>query len=275
MKKILFILASVLLLAACEKQSELVTVMSIDNVDWEHEAVESGTSLHILVKAESQSSTVNHITLISSDMQYSDVIVLDSAIAYPAKKAEVSYYYKLPYYTADTTIVKLTARAYDQKGNTMSYSVTFRVKGKKMTLRSIDMITMYSAASEGKSAFSLVTCQPVYLGPNDSASVAFYDLLNEDPLTPDVPSCSWYSGSGLLFTRSEGFNFSEATVSSLPDKNAWKQDYVKSSFIKNLKADDVLLFGKDQPAGVIKIISIHDEPGTTNDRYVFSMKLVP
>lgn len=275
MRRILLILASVLLLAACEKQSELVTLMAIDNVDWEHETVDAGTNVHIKITAESQSSTVQRIILTSSDSEHKDITVLDSTFAMPTKKTELSYYYTLPDYTADTISVKFLARSYDQKGNTMSYSITLRVVGKEITLKTYDMITLYSAASGGKSAFSLANYQPVYLD-KDTNKVAFYDVLNEEELTQDSPSCIWHSESGLLFTRSEGFNFSEATLKSLPDSTAWQRDYIRSSTVKNLKADDVLLFGKaERVIGAIKILSIHDEPGTDTDRYIFSMKVRP
>ena len=174
MKRILFILTSVLLLAACEKQSELVIQMGIDNAGWEQKAVESGTSLHLNITAESQNSTIRRIILTSSDVQYKDRTILDTLFTEPLKKVQLSHYYLLPYYT-DTTKVKLTARAYDQLGNTMSYAIPLMVAGKDVQLRVLDLVTLYSAGSEGKSAFSFETYQPVYLG-SDSSAVAFFDV---------------------------------------------------------------------------------------------------
>ena len=79
--------------------------------------------------------------------------------------------------------------------------------------------------------------------------------------------------TGILFSRSEGFNFSEATVQSLTQ--AWP-NYMKSATIKDLKADDVLLIGyTDRPVGVAKILAVLDEEGTANDRYIFSLKVIP
>lgn len=272
MKKILIILTSVLLLASCEKQSELVIMMSIDNVSWEHNAIESGSSLHLNIMAESQSSTIRRIILTSSDVQYKDRTFLDTLFTEPYKQIQMSHYFTVPYYS-DTTKVKLTARAYDQLGNTMSYAISLLAAGKDIQLKVLDLVTLYSAASEGKSAFSFDTYQPVYLG-SDSTAVAFYDVL--DTAKAESPSCTWHSESGIMFTRSEGFNFSEATLASLPLPEAWQRDYVKSSTIKNLKADDVLLFGtRDSVNGVLKIITIYDEPGTASDRYLFSMKVIP
>ena len=272
MKRILFILTSVLLLAACEKQSELVIQMGIDNASWEQKAVESGTNLHLNITAESQNSTIRRIILTSGDVQYKDRTILDTLFTEPLKKVQLSHYYLLPYYT-DTTKVKLTARAYDQLGNTMSYAIPLMVAGKDVQLRVLDLVTLYSAGSEGKSAFSFETYQPVYLG-SDSSAVAFFDVL--DSTKTDSPSCIWHSESGIQFTRSEGFNFSEATLASLPLPDAWQQNYVKSNTIKDLKTDDILLFGtKNEVYGVLKMISIYDDPGSASDRYLFSMKVIP
>ena len=51
---------------------------------------------------------------------------------------------------------------------------------------------------------------------------------------------------------------------------------MKSATIKALKADDVLLIGyTDRPVGVAKILAVIDEEGRTNDRYIFSLKVIP
>ena len=116
MKKYFLLLTSILLLAACEKQSELVTMMYIDNVNWQRQAVQSGAELHIRVVAESQSSVIPRITLTSSDAQYKDVTIVDSIFSSPLKKTEMTYYYTLPYYK-ETTRVTITARSFDRNGN--------------------------------------------------------------------------------------------------------------------------------------------------------------
>lgn len=271
MKKYFLLLTSILLLAACEKQSELVTMMYIDNVNWQRQAVQSGAELHIRVVAESQSSVIPRITLTSSDAQYKDVTILDSMFAYPLKKTEMTYYYTLPYYK-ETTRVTITARSFDRNGNTMSYPITFYAAAGAETLRTIDNITLYSALSEGKSAFSWETLQPVYMG-KDTASVAFFDLITDAAQTDQSLSCVWTSEAGIMFSRAEGFNFSEATVQSLQE--VWP-NCLKSSTIKNIKADDILLIGNYQsPFGAIKVLSVYDESGTANDRYIFSLKVIP
>lgn len=268
MKRLLYILTAVLLLAGCEPQSELVTVMKINNIDWQGTYVESGATLQVNIASQSQSSAVQHIIVESDDAEFKSRNVLDSTLAIPLKKVNLTWFYTLPYY-ADTTRVKLTARSYDQEGNTMSYSITMNVAAGAEKLHSLDNITLYSAASEGKSAFSFATMQPVYLG-KDSTEVAFYDVLDEQS---QELSRIWHSESGLLFSRSENFDFSEATVKSI--ENVWP-NMVKSSTIKNLKADDVILLGKDDNAiGVIKILYIIDESETEADRYIFSLKIRP
>lgn len=269
MKKIFLILTSVLLLASCEKQSELVISMNAD-VDWQTEYIPSGTNIHFTISSESQTSPVQRILLTSSDAEFRDRTLLDSVLAIPAKKADVSFYYDLPYYK-DSTIVSFFARAYDQAGNTMVYPIIMHILPGAKKLREIDAVTMYSAASSGKSAFSLETMQPVYI-PSDSTKVGWFDLLTEESKTDKSLSCIWQSESGIVFSRSEGYNFSEATSLSL--QSAWPNQ-VKSPTIKNLKADDVLLFGKaNQVIGVIKILAVFDDAEVEQDRYLFSMKVI-
>ena len=75
-----------------------------------------------------------------------------------------------------------------------------------------------------------------------------------------------------MFSRAEGFNFGEATAQSI--SNTWK-NLTASTTIKQLKADDVLLFGKgDEALGAMKIMNVYDEVGTESDRYVFSLKAI-
>lgn len=269
MKKVFLILTSVLLLVSCEKQSELVTIMEIDNVKWQKEYIPSGTDLHFIVDAESQSSTIQRVIISASDIEFRDRIILDTALAMPLKKAQISYYYTLPYYK-DTTSVKFNGNAYDASGRVNSFPITVHVASGATPIRPIDAVTLYSAASGGKSAFSLENMQPEYLG-TDSTAVSWFDMLNETG-DPDALSCAWHSEVEIKFSRAEGFNYAEATAQSLAD--TWK-NMTGSNTIKNLKADDILLFGKrDTVIGALKFLSVHDEPGTASDRYIFSLKVV-
>ncbi len=274
MKKALLILTSMLLLLSCEnhKQSELETLMDITNVDWRTwhtQYMESGASLQLNVYAESQSSSVQRIIIESSDVEQKTKILLDSTLAVPGSKVSLDYYYTLPVYSKKTEVT-LSATSYDMVGRSRTYSLTLWVKAGEEALRSIDNVTLYSAASEGKSAFSLTTLQTEYIG-TDSTAVAFYDLLTEASQQAETLSQTWQSKSGILFARAENFNFSEASVQSVESIWTYLQ---KSSTIKELKADDVLLFGNTEHSlGVIKILYIADEPGTLNDRYLFAMKV--
>lgn len=268
MKKLLLIFSSVLLLAACEKQSELVTIMEIDNVKWQKGYVSSGTNLHFMVYAESKSAVIQRITIMASDMQFKDRFVLDTVLAMPLKKVEQSFYYELPYYT-DTMVVKFTGCAYDGSGRAASFPISIHVAAGAEPIRPIDGITLYSAASSGKSAFSLTTMQTEYLG-TDSTAVAWYDMLSEP--ASDVLSRAWHSDAKIAFSRAEGFNYAEATAKSISE--TWKNMHATTT-IKQLKTDDVLLFGiEDEAYGALKIIAVFDEVGTENDRYVFSLKSI-
>lgn len=269
MKKIFWILTSVLLLASCEKQSELVISMNAD-VNWQTEYIPSGTNVHFIISSESQTTPVQRILLTSSDAEFRDRTLLDTVLAIPAKKANVSFYSQLPYYK-DSTVVTFFARSYDQAGNTMVFPIIMHVLPGAKKLREIDAVTMYSAASSGKSAFSLESMQPVYI-PADSTKVGWFDLLTEESKADKSLARIWTSKSGIRFSRSEGYNYSEATALSL--QNAWPNQ-VKSETIKNLKADDVILFGKpNQVIGVMKILAVFDEADVEQDRYIFSLKVI-
>lgn len=269
MKKLLLTICSVLLLAACEKQSELVMYMEIDNVDWKREYVPSGTNLHFLIDAESQSSTIQRIALMASDMTYKDRLILDTIFLMPVKREKMSFYYTLPYYE-DTLVVSFKGVAYDGAGRAASFPIDMHVTPGAEPIRPIDNITLYSAASSGKSAFSLETMQTEYLG-SDSTAVAWFDVLKTQAGAEEL-SREWHSEAGIKFSRAEGFNFAEATSQSIT--STWK-NLTASTTIKQLKTDDVLLFGhNDEALGAIKLIAVYDEAGTENDRYVFSLKAI-
>lgn len=269
MKKLLLIFSSVLLLASCEKQSELVTIMEIDNVAWHREYIPSGTNLHFLIDAESQSSTIQRVAIMASDIMYRDRLILDTVFAMPVKRQKLSFYYTLPYYE-DTTVISFNGSAYDGAGRVASFPIKVHVAPGSEPIRPIDNLTLYSAASSGKSAFSLETMQPEYLG-TDSTQVAWFDIL-KTPAGSEELSREWHSEAGIKFSRAEGFNFAEATSQSIT--STWK-NLTASTTIKQLKTDDVLLFGQnDEALGAIKLIAVYDDAGTENDRYVFSLKAI-
>ena len=243
-------------------------IMEIDNAKWQVEYVPSGTNLHFNIYAESQSSVIQRITILSSDIEYRDQFILDTMLAMPLKKVNQSFYYQLPYYE-DTIVVKFTGCAYDGAGRAASFPIKMYVTPGSEPIRPVDGITLYSAASSGKSAFSLTSMQAVYLG-TDSTAVSWFDMINRPD--SDVLSRAWHSEAKIEFSRAEGFNYAEATAQSI--SAIWKT-LQKSPTIKQLKTDDVLLFGiQDEAYGALKIIAVYDEAGTENDRYVFSLKSI-
>lgn len=82
----------------------------------------------------------------------------------------------------------------------------------------------------------------------------------------------WRSETGVRFAKVNAFDYAGATrsaVASLYENSRCDE------FVDALAIDDVILLGRgDHAWGVLKIVAIFDEPGSTADRYLFDLKTV-
>lgn len=263
-KTLLFLLALGLL--ACEKQSELT--MTLQSIDYEQmqPTVQAGSIVRLAVKSQSQSSTVRHITLSLYDDQYNNRMALDTVFADPMKKVDFIYPLSVPAGYTDTMFLNVTATAYANNGETMSFLLRIYVIPDAQPLRSLDNLTLYSAASGNKCGFSMVTLSTVFYDGEKTDTLAFYDQPTDD----ETLSRTWYSDKGLYFARFGSFRFADASEKDLQEayRNA-----SHDTAVQNLQNDDILLIGTANKAlAAVKILLIADENGVADDRYVFSLK---
>ena len=187
----------------------------------------------------------------------------------PIKEFGTYFIYKVPQF-ADTTSIELTAVAYNTAGDKQQLTLWLDVLPKEVFLRSIDNITMYSAASGKNCAFSLKRMTATDTLSLQGDSLYFAELKLEDE-TLQSPSLTWYSHV-FYFSRFESFDFGEAT--QLTVSNAYLSSK-SNKIVRDIHNDDILLFGTAKEAiGAIKVLSVTDEDGTDNDRYIFSIKVI-
>ena len=280
MKKlfVLLLVVGAMLTSCQEKETEMALLFDVVGLSPIKDTIPSEGTVRIHVYSRSLSSQVKHIVFNSYDDKYLTQGVLDTVFQDPLRVVNFEFLWTLKEYT-QLTNVTLKGNAYSVGGDQMGYSIGVKVGATTRTLRPLDNITLYSAASEGKCGFSMVDLIAVYPDTERRDSLIFYDntrkIVVEDEETPQTETADqlsriWYSNSGLYFARFESFNYAEATADQVITAYAQSQHYPK---IENIHDDDVLLVGTAQQAlGVIKVMLVSDQEGVANDRYIFSLK---
>ncbi len=272
MKQQLLYITLILLavLTGCKQNTEMFSIgLETTDKNWMADYIESGDNIRLTLTATSTGMPVNRFTLTSYDPVYLQNTLLDTMPKTAVKQFETKFVYTIPQFSEPNTI-ELTATAYNTAGEQEQTTIWLDVKPKEVELRSIDNITMYSAASGKNSAFSLTRMAVADTMSLQNDSLFFAELQSEDE-TLQSPTLAWYSPT-YYFSRFESFNFGEAT--QLTVKNAYSSSN-SNKIIKDLHTDDVILFGTDKQAvGAIKVLSVIDEDGTNNDRYIFSIKVI-
>jgi len=128
---------------------------------------------------------------------------------------------------------------------------------------------MYSRFSGKENAYDLYNGDALYSHLADSSLMHIMDTTDSDNLLK-----RWISPAGALFVRFNDFDYANCTNSSV--KQAFNSG-ADHEFIDNLLTGDILLvklFDSEADSRFIalKITSIHDNPGSEADRYIFNIK---
>lgn len=269
-KRVYFTLIILLLLiSSCEKQSVLVHIITAEDFKWATENVASDRKVRLCIFAQSEDDVISRIQLNEYDEQYGDNIIFDTTFIQLNRSVEYWYNYQIPMFT-DTTTMRFSSQVWTSTGKTLVYHFSFHVLPANTSMRSVDGITLYSAASGNKYGFSLIDMNVLFPQVLDNDTFVFCDRMQQDSTRSDVLSCEWESTCGIYFSRFESFDYGEATVASIQKAYSICKH---ESIIQNLQNDDIILVGSRTDAyGVIKILLVADEIGTENDRYIFSLK---
>lgn len=181
-----------------------------------------------------------------------------------------SFVYTAPEITTDSLVMEMRFAVTDNAGSRQRLVFPLKVIDSAVTLQELTSITMYSPASGKEDGFSLATRSPVNVASSPEEDVDFYIYGTEDG-EPDALSSEWRSRTGLYICKVTGVDYPSLTYRRLSQVY---ESSTKNTSVKEVTIDDIILVGTGTEAlAAIKIIACFDEEGTSDDRYLFDMKL--
>lgn len=259
---------SVFLLYSCEdeQESEMIMIIKPDELA---KMAKAGEKILYTIETYSNSGNIRNLKFTTYDPVNGMLGILDSVT--DRSRVRFDFQYTVPQFT-DTTDIKIRFEAVDEWGYSVSVQRYLKVAGGEIILKELTGITLYSSASGRPDAFNIGQEQLVNSHTVEGDSLLDIYAWQDSTADLSVLSREWRSGSGLKFTRFNGFNYSTATRLSV--ENAYASG-IKLNYIADIKADDVILFGNDRRAlGIIKLIYVFDDPGAADDRYIFNLKKI-
>lgn len=260
------------LLASCDQQSPLTLIVKpvygTSQTNGIYYAT-SGLPVWLNIKAQSQDVELNALRVMAFDTYYSTQQLLDTGLV-GHTSATIDWQYTLPYYN-DTTPVRFTFTVTTIDGQSLPVDIVMYVApAGDGHITSTEIVSMYSAASDNKSGFNFSTLSTCFPELQTDSAFSIYDLPQPDTTRLDEISRRWSSSTGVYFAKGGSFDFGNATVASI---QATYNTMLRDNIVLDIQSDDVIFVGDKQRAfGVIKVISVCDEPGVANDRYIFSTK---
>lgn len=139
-------------------------------------------------------------------------------------------------------------------------------------LTGFEIHTSMSRFSSVHNAFSFFTNSTVHSDFADSADMHIMDATDSTTTIGDL-SLKWTSPANASFVRFNDFDYSKAKLGSVI--NSFEAG-IPSPFVSNIKTKDIILVRymnlEEKKYAVIKITSVIDEQGYSNDRYIFNIK---
>jgi hypothetical protein len=196
-------------------------------------------------------------------------LLLDSNLA-GSKGFNYEYDYKVSLsYSGKTINFKFTV--FDNDGNSWELIRYAEVQNNEVILTEIAGCAINSKYSGKPDGFDIESCTQQF-----SANVhdSLIDIMDYDTLANDsLLNKTLTSKTGAKFVAFNGFDYANAT--NVTASNAYDAGN-KLDIITNLTIGDILitktLKGQKSTIAVIRITTIVDLPGTSNDRYEFNVK---
>jgi len=265
--KLILLFVAVAVFISCEKDEKESPIAISLKSGQASVFAETGDKVLYEIEVYSVHSTIKQFTITSLETDNGEKTLLD--VSPDEAKYHTTYTYEVPEFSKDSLLVKLTMKAVDYDDNDFSLVCYITVKTGTLLLQELSGIVMYSGLSNNPNAFSLSDPTQVFLRAlADSSMVDVYDYPLDS--TNTTLSREWHTNTDVYFTKSNNFNYSTATLTSI--KNTYNSS-VRDKFVGNLQPNDLILFCKrDSIFGVIQITDIADNEGITNDYYRFNIK---
>ena len=263
---ICIIIASWTLLSGCEEKGiESPILVFLNPTD---PLIESNSGDRVFITVKSSTSQGNSLNLrIESQDDYYGIRALNDTL-FSNNSINYRFEYLVPSYP-DSTQSILIFTLNNEAGEYVEIAKRILVNKGDTFLEEASGINMYSTASSKPNAFSLATLSP---GFSTDSSTFVADIVDGTKTDSTQLSRIWTSNTGLSFVQFDGFDYANATASSI--RTAY-QNGIQLSKISEITDNDIYLVGKGSNAiGVIQIIAVTDPEGAQEDKYNFSVKAV-
>jgi hypothetical protein len=194
------------------------------------------------------------------------ITIVDSIIT--GKKFYKQFEYLVPEVPENTDIV-LEFILIDETGSQISNFRIISVTVTSSYLQETSGHVMFSGHSGKQNCYDLINGSPQYLQLAEQSEIQIADTSGTDDL-----QMLWISPSGAEFVRFNGFDYANCT--NITSRDAYNAG-LKLGFIPSVAKGDIYItmvkiqFLKSIYP-VIRVTDVIDEPGSENDRYVFSIK---
>lgn len=252
--------------SACEDETESAVILHIQPDDLLKPA-KSGEKILYTITARSNEGVIRNLRLTTYDPANGLQTIWDSV--FEKQQIRYTYQYTVPQFS-DTTDVRLKFEAVNEFEYSASMTRFIKITGGEMKLEELTGITLYAAGSGQPDAFNIKSAQLINTQTSDADSLIDIYCWQDEDTDPQTLSREWRSHSGLKFARFNSFNY--ASASQLNVENAYHAG-IQLNYIKDIKEEDIIIVGNDLHAlGIIKVVYVFDDPGITQDRYIFNIK---
>lgn len=261
--RIIFILAAAALTSCFTDKEDKVILL----VNCSEQSPKSGQIVKFDIETfTTDNSRLSELRIKSFDTEHGTLEL--ETIPVSVKRFEYSYLYTVPAFREKDTPLELNFVSQSESGNVQSVIMKFTISSSQL-LAERSGITLYSPQSGHPDAFSLRMMQPVSTAESDDEDIDIYIPGSDDENTL---ARALRSKTNIRFSRANNFNYSSATAFSLNETYA---SSIRYNSIEGLEMNDVILFGRDDTAlGVMKIVAITDETGSSNDCIILNIKAI-
>ncbi|MGN0036377.1 MAG: hypothetical protein ACI36X_04055 [Bacteroidaceae bacterium] len=260
----------VLPFTACSDESDASPiVIEFDNFD-PIQVVSGGELIKLKVSTFATGSTIETFSIASFDNEKGDRHLFDTLVQ--AERFSYSYNYQVPEFLTDSIQHMLSFQSTDAKGYKHEKSAALIVKGGSVLLIERSGLMLYAGNSGRENGFSLSDPSQTFItNLTDSARIDLYAYADTTS-TSDVLAREWRTGTDVDFAKMNSFDYVNATRTTV---TAAYSSAVRTPYVKGINRGDLVLVGKTgKPWGIIQVIAVYDEEGTTNDGYLINYKAI-
>jgi hypothetical protein len=266
-KNILLSVLVALLFCGCKKDKEASPLLFItpDDIVLNYSM---GQVVTFTIKASTPVGFSN-LTISYKEQGTFSQTIIDSTLSGVAN-FNWNYEYKIPS-QATAYVMDIYFNFTDKNGTVLSGARRINVSVNNSTLSEYSGNVFYSKKSGHEDSYNLINRVALY---SNVAATSVRDIQNDGTYdSVDSLARSWVSPSGSKFVRFNGYDYDNATYASVV--NTYDSG-VKVDTIKNLQQGDILFTkvtrNNVDSYMVLKLTSIFDLTGASNDTYIFSIK---